>query len=385
MLQRLIGLKIKLSKLSIIPLPALVIFSIFGPIPVYLKSAAEAARVKDIATIVGVRENQLVGYGLVVGLDKTGDDDSTGFTVQSLVSMFNRLGITLDPRQVEVKNVAAVIVTANLRPFARAGTRIDALVSSIGNATSLRGGTLLYTPLKGGDSKVYAVAQGPVSIGGFSFAGAGASASKNHPTVGRIVGGALIEREVAFDFSAKKSIKLALNNPDFTTAARLASAINERFKAELAKPLDAGTIEVALLDTMAQNTVEMVAIMEAIEIKPDSRAKVVLDERTGTVVMGENVRLSTIAVSHGSLSVQIKEQPKVSQPLPFSQGATVVVPDTQMEVKEQEAKLMVVEQGISIGEVVKALNAIGVSPRDLIAVFQAIKAAGALQADLEII
>lgn len=379
-MRRLNGMKIKIS-IILLPVLALMI----SPLPDHRRGAAEGARLKDIASIVGVRDNQLVGYGLVVGLDKSGDEDSSGFTVQSLVSMFNRLGITLDPREVDVKNVAAVIVTANLPAFARAGTKIDVLISSIGNAKSLAGGTLLYTPLKGGDGKVYAVAQGPISIGGFSFGGAGATATKNHPTVGRIAGGGLIEREMRFDFSAKNSIKLALNNPDFTTAARLARAINERFKTELAKPLDAGTIEVALLNGTADNAVEMVASLETIDIKPDMRAKAILDERTGTVVLGENVRVSTVAVSHGNLSVQIKEQPKVSQPQPFSQGATTVVPDTQIEVKEQEAKLLVVEQGVSIGEVVRALNAIGVSPRDLIAIFQAIKAAGALQAELEII
>jgi len=341
--------------------------------------------VKDIASIQGVRYNQLVGYGLVVGLNGTGDRERTEFTVQSVVSMLRRMGITVNQEQVRIRNVAAVMVTANLPPFAKVGNRIDVLVSSIGDAKSLQGGTLLLTPLKGPDGEVYAVAQGPVSIGGgFTFAGAAAGIQKNHPTVGQVPNGALIEKEIPSNFNQDHVLRLTLQNSDFTTASRLAETINKHLKGKFASAKDSRTVEVEVPPDFYGRLVELVASIENLEIMPDTKAKVVIDERTGTVVMGENVRISTVAVSHGNLTIQIKEQPRVSQPLPFSGGSTVVVPETEITIKEEEDRLLLVPAGVSIKEVVKALNAIGATPRDLIAIFQVMKAAGALQAELEI-
>jgi len=349
-------------------------------------SAAWAIRVKDMSKIEGVRDNQLVGYGLVVGLDGTGDKQGVTFTRQSLASMLERMGVTLNPNTIKVKNVASVIVTAELPPFAKPGNKIDALVSSLGDAKSLRGGTLLLTPLRGADNRVYAVSQGPISIGGFSASGAaGGGVQKNFPTVGKIVNGALIERAVPNNFMSRDSIFIFLNNPDFTTAVRVADRINERLGSSLAEAVDAGTVKVRKPAGYKKNMVEFTASIEKVEVKPDVVARVVLDERTGTVAVGENVRISTIAVSHGNLSIEIKERQGVSQPAPFSQGETVKVPDSEVTVNEEKAQLIVVHEGVSVKDVVRALNAVAVSPRDLIAIFQAIKAAGALHAELEII
>lgn len=348
---------------------------------------AQAARIKDIANIRGVRQNQLFGYGLVVGLDGTGDGNKSLFTVQSLASMLERMGVTIDPDELKVKNVAAVMITANLPPFARAGSRIDVLVSSIGDAKNLQGGTLLLTPLKGADGKVYAVAQGPVSTGGFSYGkGTGTGVQKNFPTVGRIVGGALIEREIANNFNQREQLTLALHAPDFTTATRVAHAINAAFGDIVATAPDAGTIKVKVPDLYRGRSVELVALIENLGVTPDMVSKVIINERTGTVIMGENVRIATIAIAHGNLSIQVNKRDNVSQPLPFSRGGeTVVTSDREMVVEEGRNPLFLVESGVSIGEVVRALNALGVSPRDLIAIFQALKAAGALQAELQII
>lgn len=344
------------------------------------------ARLKDIASLKGARQNQLVGYGLVVGLNGTGDGTGTKFTVQSLVNMMERLGIHALSDQVKVANVAAVMVTANLPSFARAGSKMDVLVSSIGDAKSLQGGTLLLTPLKGVDRQIYALAQGPLLVGGFASAGAaGGGIQKNHPTVARIPGGATIEKEILFDFNQLENLTIALNEPDFTTALRVSKAINERFESQVAMPADAGTIRVSVPDAYRENLVPLVASLEQLDVQPDMRARIILDERTGTVVMGEDVRISSVAIAHGNLSVHIKEEKNVSQPTPFSEGKTVVTDSSQVNVSEENSRLILMPRGTSLGEVVKALNAIGVSPRDLIAVFQAIKASGALQAELEII
>ncbi|MGD9330953.1 MAG: flagellar basal body P-ring protein FlgI [Desulfobacterales bacterium] len=350
-------------------------------------ATAQAARIKDIANIRGVRQNQLVGYGLVVGLDGSGDSNKSIFTVQSLASLLEKMGVTIDPDDLKVKNVAAVMITANLPPFARTGSRIDVLVSSIGDAKNLQGGTLLLTPLKGADGKVYAVAQGPVSTGGFSFGkGTGTGVQKNFPTAGRIVGGALIEREIAHNFNRQDLLTLALHAPDFTTATRVAQAINAAFGDAMASAPDAGTINVRVPDLYRGRSVALVALIENLGVTPDMISKVVINERTGTVIMGENVRIATIAIAHGNLSIQVNKRDNVSQPLPFSRGGqTVVTTDRDMIVEEGRNPLFLVESGVSIGEVVRALNALGVSPRDLIAIFQALKAAGALQAELEII
>jgi flagellar P-ring protein precursor FlgI len=349
----------------------------------------EAARIKDIANIGGVRSNQLIGYGLVVGLDGSGDrgrgSGGKDFTVQSVVSMLERMGITVDPRDVKVKNVAAVMVTTQLLPFARSGNQLDVTVSSLGDAKSLQGGTLLLTPLRGVDGAVYAVAQGPISVGGFAAGGAGARVQKNHPTVGLIPAGATVERGISTNLNDRDQITITLHRPDFTTAQRVAQTINRATGQGAASPLDSGTIAVDIPSAWQGTVVDLVARLESLEITPDTVARVVLDERTGTVVMGENVRISTIAIAHGGLSIQVREQPQVSQPLPFSEGRTTVVPDTQVTVEEEQRRLFVVEGGATIGQLVRALNALGVTPRDLIAIFQAIKAAGALHASLEII
>lgn len=346
---------------------------------------AGAARLKDLTEIGGVRNNQLVGYGLVVGLDGTGDGRRAAFTVQSFVSMLETMGVTVDPKSVGVKNVAAVMVTAVLPPFARQGNRLDVLVSSIGDADNLQGGTLMLTPLKGIDGRIYAVAQGPVNTGGFEVSGTASQVARNFPTVGRVLSGAIIEREVATDFGTRSTLTFSLRNPDFTTAARIVDAINTRLSEPVARAQDAGTIEVRIPDPYLDDTVPLLAALGEIEVETDTRAKVVINERTGTVVMGEQVRLSTVAIAHGNLSITVRENFDVSQPYPFSRGQTVVLPETHIHVQEEASQLTVVPQGVNIGQVVSALNALGVTPRDLIAIFQAIKAAGALQADLEVI
>jgi flagellar P-ring protein precursor FlgI len=348
---------------------------------------AHGVRIKDIADIKGVRTNQLVGYGLVVGLNGTGDSDDAIFTIQSFASMLERMGVTVKPDDIEVDNVAAVMVTADLPAFGRSGSRIDVLVSSIGDAENLQGGTLLFTPLKGADGQVYAIAQGPVSTGGFAAGSeSGSGVQKNHPTAGRVINGAIIEKEIASDFNNRQSLTLNLHRADFTTASRVAQAINIAFYDEIASTQDAGTIEVKVPEKYTGNTVALVTMIERLGVTPDIVSKVVINERTGTVIMGENVRISTIAIAHGNLSIEIKENSNVSQPLPFSRGGqTVVTPESQVLIEEGSNPIFLVESGVSIGEVVKALNALGVTPRDLIAIFQALKAAGALQAELEII
>jgi flagellar P-ring protein precursor FlgI len=358
-----------------------VILAVFWPIP------AQAIRLKDVASFKGVRPNQLLGNGLVVGLNGTGDGTNVDFNTQELANMLSNMGITVDRNKVKVKNIAAVAVTAIMPPFARVGSRIDVLVSSLGDAKSLQGGTLVLTPLKGVDGQVYGLAQGPVSVGGFAASGeAGGGITKNHPTAGRIANGATVEREIPFDLTNKGDIIMTLNEPDFTNATRAVGVINKHLRGTYATSPDSGTIAIKLPPSYKDKMVSMLASLENLEISTDAVAKVIIDERNGTVVMGENVRLSTVAIAHGNLMIQIKERPRISQPLPFSRGGTTaVVPDTSITVKEGADRLMVLPEGINIGQVVQALNAIGVTPRDLIAILQAIKAAGALQAELQII
>jgi flagellar P-ring protein precursor FlgI len=349
-------------------------------------TSAHAIRIKDIAAFEGVRSNQLVGYGLVVGLNGSGDSQQTKFPVQSIANMLERMGVTINRADITVKNVAAVMVTATLPPFAKQGNRMDVLVSSMGDATSISGGTLIMTPLKGGDNQVYAVAQGSVLTNSFAFGGQAASAQKNHPTAGQIPNGALVERELPNVLAGKSVLRLNLEQADFTTAARIASVINDKFGAPVATTVDPGTVSLKIPEEYAHRTVEFVAALETLEVRPDIPARVIVNERTGTIVMGENVRISTVAVSHGNLSLVIKETPQVSQPAPLSQtGSTVVVPRTELKVEEEKRRLTVLPEGASIGDVVRALNLLGVTPRDLIGIMQAIKAAGALQADLMII
>ena len=372
---------VKLAKTSILT------FAIILAGLLYLAGPVHGVRIKDIAEIKGVRSNQLVGYGLLVGLNGTGDSDNATFMIQSMAAMLEKMGVTVLPENIDVANVAAVMVTADLPAFARSGSRIDVLVSSIGDAENLQGGTLLFTPLKAANGQVYAVAQGPISTGGFQVGSAsGSGVQKNFPTVGRVVNGALIEKEIQTNFNGKRSLTFTLHNPDFTTASRVARAINIAFYEPIARTQDAGTIEVIVPDKYHGDTVSMVTLIEKLGVTPDSVSKVVINERTGTIIMGENVRISTIAIAHGNLSVEIKEDQRVSQPLPFSRGGqTVVTPESEVMVEEGNNPIFLVESGVSIRELVKALNALGVSPRDLISIFQALKAAGALQAELEII
>ncbi len=350
-----------------------------------MPGAAWGIRLKEMATFEGVRPNQIIGYGLVVGLNGTGDKDKTFFTNQSVANMLENMDITVNPTTLKLKNVAGVIVTADLPPFVKPGTKIDILVSSLGDATSLQGGTLLVTPLKGVDSNIYAVAQGPLSVGGFAITGNAGSVQKNHPTVGRIVQGGTVEREVPIRWSGKEVMTMKLGLPDFTTAARVAEAVNSRLPGASARPLDASTIEFNVPLNYRENLAMMVAELENLNVEPDAIGKVIIDERTGTVVVGENVKLSTVAVAHGNLSVQVREGVAVSQPGPFSMGETVAAPQTDINVEEGADQLLLIERSTTIHDVVKALNAIGVTPRDLIMIFQAIKAAGALHGELEII
>ncbi len=348
--------------------------------------AALAVRIKDIASFDGARDNQLIGYGLVVGLNGTGDSDQTKFPAQSLVNVLERMGVTINRADISIKNVAAVMVTAILPPFAKQGSNVDVLVSSMGDAKSIAGGTLLMTPLKGGDSQVYAVAQGAVITNSFSYGGQAASAQKNHPTAGRVPGGALVERELPNVLAGKGALRINLHQPDFTTATRIENAVNNRFQTRIASCSDPGSVILQIPDSYRGKTVEFAADLERLEVQPDNAAKVVLNERTGTIVMGENVHIDTVAVSHGNLTLYIKETPQVSQPAPFSEtGETKVVPRTALKVKEGEGGLALVKEGANIGDVVRALNALGVTPRDLIGIMQSIKAAGALQAELIVI
>ncbi len=332
---------------------------------------ADAVRLKDLASVKGVRSNQLIGYGLVVGLDGTGDGNNATFTTQSLINMMENMGIHVDRDKIKVKNVASVMVTANLPAFVKVGQTIDVTVSSLGDASSLQGGTLIATPLKGLDKQVYAIGQGPVSIGGFAAAGAAAGTQKNHPTVARIPNGATVEREVPVSFTAKPAVTISLDSPDFTTVTRIVRAVDALLDGRYAQAVDGGTVEISIPDFYKQQEIALLAAIENIDIVPDAPARVVLDERTGTVVMGENVRISQLALSHGNLSLQITPR--------LQQGTEEII------TGQSGDRLIGMGAGATLGEVVRALNSVGVAPRDLIAIFQSIKASGSLQADLEII
>lgn len=344
----------------------------------------QAARLKEIANFKGVRSNQLIGYGLIVGLQGTGDSATMQFMRESLGEALARMGISADSEQFKTKNVASVMVTADLPPFARQGSKIDVVISSIGDAKSLQGGTLLMTPLKAANQEVYAVAQGPISIGGFMIESNDSSVQQNHPTVGRVANGAIVEREVEFDLADASSLDISLNNPDFTTALRMSNRINELLKGNYAKAQDSGSIELSVPRSYRDKIVQLIAKVESLEVEPDNQGKIILNERTGTVVMGENVRISTVAVAHGNLTIQISTEQEVSQPNPFGQGETTITPKTSILAETGEEGNVALIEGLSIGELVKALNDLGVTPRDLIAILQAIKAAGALQAEIVI-
>ncbi|SLM29227.1 flagellar basal body P-ring protein [Desulfamplus magnetovallimortis] len=345
------------------------------------------ARIKDIAAIKGIRVNQLTGYGLIVGLNGTGDKSGSDFTTQALANMMERMGINVDKNALNVKNIAAVMVTANIPPFARIGNKLDVIASSIGDAKSLVGGTLLLTPLKGVDGKVYAIAQGPVALGGVGAGDAGGGTWKNHLQVARIVSGATVEREIPVKLDGKKTLTLSLYNPDFTTAKRVADTINSSMGDGIAETLDSSALQLNVPEDMQESRVaEFIADLESLVVIPDSKAKVVVNEKTGTVVIGDNVTISTVAVAHGNLTVTIKKDQEVSQPLPLApDGTTVATPQTEVQVEEEKVNVMTMEGSSTIGELVRGLNSIGVSPRDLITILQSIKAAGALQAEIEII
>lgn len=347
-------------------------------------SPAQAARLKDIADIEGVRGNQLLGYGLVVGLNATGDKKGAMFTVQSVANMLEHLGVRVDPKELKLSNVAAVMVTATLPPFVRPGSRLDLTLSSVGDATSLQGGTLIMTPLKGADGKVYAVGQGPVSVGGFAVSSGGDTAQKNHPTVGRIASGGNVERAIPFDLFAAGQIKVVLRSPDFITITRVQRVINDMLGDGRAQAIDSANVLIPLDDKLGSSPVHLIAKLESLDVEPDTEAKVVVNERTGTIIIGEHVRVSTVALAHGSLNITIRNETQVSQPNALAGGQTTVVDNTSIQAGEESGQLQVVNGTVSLGEVVRALNSLGATPRDLIAIFQAMKEAGALQADLEI-
>ena len=346
--------------------PQRLLTTLLTVVMLWTAGAADAARLKDLASIKGVRSNQIIGYGLVVGLNGTGDGNNAGFTTQSLANLMANMGIQVNGKELKVKNVAAVMITAQLPPFAKTGQTIDVTVSSLGDCSSLQGGTLVATPLKGLDGNIYAMAQGAISSG--SDPGQQAQGlQKKHLTVARIPNGASVEREVQLSFAGKETISISLDTPDFTTVSRMAKAVNGFLGKNYAKPADGATLQVTVPEKYRDNPVGLLAALETLEITPDAAAKVILDERNGTVVMGENITISRLALSHGNLSLRITPEPDA----PMAGGAG--------------DRLVTLKEGATLGEVVRALNAIGATPRDLSAIFQSMKASGALQAELEII
>ena len=344
------------------------------------------ARLKELVTIEGARENQLLGYGLVVGLAGTGDRRQTVFSAQSLTNLLERMGVSVPPSAIRVNNVAAVMVTANLPPYAQPGMRLDVTVAAVGDATNLQGGLLLLTSLRGADGQVYAVAQGPVVTGGFVAGGMGTQQTVNHPTTGRVPNGAIVERPAPTPAPSGK-LRLQLRYADFTTAARIAEAINKKFggDAPVARAENSAVVAVQAPAPYANRLAEFLAEMENLTVEADRPAKVVINERTGTIVMGKEVRISPVAIMHGSLTVEIQTAFAVSQPAPLSGGTTQVVPQVGVGVKEDKARNVVLKQGATVEELVRALNAIGSTPRDIIAILQTLRAAGALEAELEVI
>lgn len=354
------------------------------------QDAYASSRIKDVVTFEGVRDNMLVGYGLVVGLNGTGDTlTNASFTERSLIGMLERLGINTsgDFSTIKTKDIAAVMVTATLPPFASQGARIDVSVGTMGDAKSLQGGILLVTPLQGADGEVYAVAQGSVSSGYSASGNSGSSVTKGVPTSGRIADGAIVEREIKFHLNDLGNLKLSLRNPDFTTAQRLSDVINRHFKSQVASAIDSGTVQMTVPADKRNDVVGLMTEIEQLDIVPDQVARVVIDEQSGVIVMGENVHINTVAIAQGNLTIRINETPQVSQPNAFSTGGTTTtVPRTDITVDEnKEAKLALLHSGVTLQELVQSLNALGIGPRDMISILQSIKAAGALQADLELI
>jgi flagellar P-ring protein precursor FlgI len=347
--------------------------------------AAAAARLKDVASIQGATPTPLVGYGLVVGLNKTGDRRQTVFSAQTLTNMLQRFGIAVSPDAIKIENIAAVMVTAQMSPYAQTGGRLDVTASSIGDARSLQGGTLMPTPLRGPDGRVIALAQGALSIGGFGAGNGDNGVQVNHLTVGRVPGGGLVQEARPWRPVSSEVLRFALHEPDFMSASRVARAINMELGADAAKVIDAGAVAVQVPDAFRESLPDLIARLEPLPVSLDAVARVVINERTGTVVMGGDVRLGPAAVAHGNLSVRISTQYEVSQPAPMSRGATTVTPQTDVDVDEGDAKLIMLDSGATLADVVRALNLLGVTPRDIIAVMQALKAAGALRAELVIL
>ncbi len=363
----------------------LITLSLLGPLAADAAAAA-GSRVRDIARVQGVRENQLVGYGLVVGLTGTGDKSATGFTLRSMSSLLEAMGITIGPNEMNVKNVAAVMLTATLPPFTREGSRIDVTVSSLGDAKSLKGGILVQAPLRGADGRVYVVAQGPLSMGGFGAEGpGGTSASTNHLTVARIPNGGLVEREVSVSFIESGEFEIILNQPDFTTARRVVEAVTALLGKGSAATLDAATIVVMCTDTTRAATIEALARVEELKVVPAVRARVVINERTGTIVAGGEIVIQPVAISHGNLNIEVNASTAVSQPAPYSMGTTAIVQESGVGISSGGGQFTVLKKGTTLNEIASALNAVGVSSRDMIAIFQAIKEAGALQAELVVL
>jgi len=340
-------------------------------------------RIKDIASIGGLENKQLIGYGLVVGLNGTGDGTKSAFTVNSIVSMLEKMGITVSPSEIKVKNVAAVIVTAELPPFTPEGSRIDVTVSSLGDASSLEGGQLLMTPMKGADGVTYAVAQGPVSIGGFNIdAGAGNVTRKNHATVGRIPEGAIVRRSTDKNEMNGDQFTLVLDDPDYQSVTNIANQINFKYKMMIARALNSRLVRVKVPPQYRRNPVEFIAEVGQMRVAVDSHARVVINERTGTIVVGGDVLIDEVAIAHGNLKIEIKANYAVSQPMAFAGGESVIVPEIETVVEDKEARFFAVRPSNTVGDIASALNELGVTPRDMIAIFQALKKAGALKADL---
>ena len=361
-------------------------FALISSLMPLSEAAAATARIKDIVEIEGVRDNQLVGYGLVVGLNGTGDSlNNSPFTRQSLQAMLERLGVNTRGENMRTANVAAVMVTASLPAFSTQGSRIDVNVAALGDADSLQGGTLLVTPLLGADGEVYAIAQGSVTINGFSAEGEAASVVSGVPTTGRISSGGLIEREIGFVLGAQRTLRLALRNPDLTTARRVALSINDFIGIPCATPEDPATVRIHLPYNFNGNIVDLLTDVEQLVVETDLPAKIIIDENSGIIVMGADVRVSMVAVAQSNLTVSITESPIVSQPEPFSRGETEEVPRTDIEIATRDSNLAVVPDSVTLQQLVDGLNALGISPRDLIAILQAIKAAGALQAEIEVL
>ena len=345
---------------------------------------AQAVRIKDIATFSGVRDNQLIGYGLVVGLAGTGDKKDSVFTLSSMKNMMDRMGVGVDSSSLKIKNVASVMVTARMPVSAKPGTRLDVTVSSVGDATSLMGGVLLQTALKGVDGKIYTLAQGALTVGGFSASGKAASTSKNVATVGIIPGGGIVERSIPFEFNQQNKLTLNLRIGDFSTAQQIAERLNGAMGGPYARAVDATSVVMDVPPQYRNNLVPLMASVENLDVNPDTAAKVVVDEKSGTVVLGRDVRVSRAAVAHGNLQITVQESEQVSQPGPFSQGQTVVTPQTEANIREEQRHLVMVE-GATLQELVDGLNAIGATPRDLISILRAMQASGSLHADLEVI